>query len=132
MIMEDSKKKIVMAGVIIASLFLAIGITFLTSSKDDGVNSIKSGQIIWVKCKNQDCAAEYQVDKREYLKHLEEHGDPMAPEPPVCKQCGKKSIYRAEKCEQCGLIFFVGSVPKDFADRCPQCGYSRTEELRRK
>ena len=130
--MEDSKKKPIMVGIIVIALFLAVGVTFFTCSKNGGIDSLKSGQMIWVKCKNPDCGAEYQVDKKEYFKHLEEHGDPMAPEPPVCEQCGDKSVYRAEKCEECGLIFFSGSVPKDFADRCPECGHSKTEELRKK
>jgi ribosomal protein L37E len=128
--MEDNKKKPIMVGIIVVALFLAVGITFFTHSKDDGIDSMKSGQMIWVKCRN--CGAEYQVDKKEYFKYLQEHGDPMAPEPPACKQCGEKSIYQAEKCEKCGLIFFKGSVPNDFADKCPECGYSKTEELRKK
>ena len=48
----------------------------------------------------------------------------------VCEKCGKESAFKAEKCEKCGKIFFAGAVPNDLADRCPECGYSKTEAIR--
>ena len=84
--------------------------------------------------RSPDCKAAYQMGKRAYFKYIEEHADPMSPSAPalVCKKCGKESIYRAEKCEKCGLIFLRGTVPNDFADRCPKCKYSETEDVRKR
>ena len=103
------------------------------SPRSRGINSISPEETIWVKCQNPDCKAAYQMGKRAYFKYIEEHADPMSPSAPalVCKKCGKESIYRAEKCEKCGLIFLRGTVPNDFADRCPKCGNSKTEERRK-
>ncbi len=62
--------------------------------------------------------------------------DPMAmvAPPVVCKKCGEQSVFRAEKCQNpdCGIVFLRGSVPGDFADRCPECGRSETEESRKR
>lgn len=101
--------------------------------KTSGLESI---EMLWVKCNNPDCEAEYQTSKRGYFEYAQKHIDPMAmvAPPAVCKKCGKESIYRAEKCgnPDCGLVFFRGTVPNDFADRCPECGYSETEEIRKR
>jgi len=94
-----------------------------------------SDETLWVKCRDPDCGAEYQMSKKECFKYIEEHADPMALTAPamICEKCGEQSVYRAEKCgnPDCGLIFFRGSVPNDFPDRCPKCGYSVTEEQRK-
>ena len=133
--MEDSTKKTVMIGIIVVCLVLAVVIWRKTSSSgSSGIESIKRGQLIWVKCKNPDCGVEYQIEKRDYYEYLQEHQDPMSMSAPVlvCKECGKESVYRAVKCPECEVVFFYGSVPNDFGDRCPKCGYSQTEENRKK
>ena len=106
------------------------------SPRSRGIESIPETDMIWVKCKNSDCKAVYQMGKRAYFKYIEENMDPMAMVAPplVCEKCAKKSIYRAEKCGNldCGLVFLRGSVPNDFADRCPACGNSNIEEQRKR
>ena len=89
-------------------------------------------EMIWVKCRKPSCGAEYHISKKEYFKYIEENADPMAPTAPpqVCEKCGEQSVYRAEKCPKCGVVFFRGAVPNDFADRCPECGFSATEDSR--
>lgn len=92
-------------------------------------------EMIWVKCKNPDCGAEYQMGKREYFRYLQKNMDPakfmQTPALP-CNECGQESIYRAVKCAKCGKVFFYGAAGRgDFADRCSECGYSKTEDLRR-
>jgi hypothetical protein len=90
---------------------------------------------IWAKCNNPACKAEYQTSKKGYFEYVEEHANPMAPTVPpmVCEKCGKQSVFRAEKCmnPDCGIVFLWGSVPNDFADRCPECKRSETEENRK-
>jgi hypothetical protein len=87
----------------------------------------------WVVCRNQQCLAEYQITKMKYFKWVEKHDDPRIPEAPalICEKCNARSVHVATKCEKCQLIFEPGSVLEDIEDRCPQCGYSKKEELRR-
>ena len=135
--MEESRKKPIMIGVIVACLGLAALITFSRrAGSGGGIEDISPEEMIWVKCNNPDCKAEYEMGKQDYFKYVQEHIDPMAmvAPPVVCKTCGKASCYRAEKCQNpdCGKVFFRGSVPNDFADRCPECGRSETEESRKR
>jgi len=101
----------------------------------DTIDSISDEEMIWAKCNNPACKAEYQTSKKGYFKYIEEHANPMAPTAPpmVCEKCGEQSVFRAEKCgnPDCGIVFFRGAVPNDFPDRCPECGYSTTEETRK-
>jgi len=108
-----------------------------TSGSGGGIDDIPEGNMIWAKCNNPNCKAEYQMGLKAYFKYIEEHVDPMAPTAPplICKECGEPSVYRAEKCENpdCGIVFIQGSSgPGDFADRCPKCKQSATEESRKR
>jgi hypothetical protein len=49
----------------------------------------------------------------------------------TCTKCGKNSVFKAEKCPTCSEIFFTGSIPNDFPDRCPKCKHSKTEDIRK-
>jgi hypothetical protein len=132
--MEDSKKKPIMIGVIIVCLVLAGVITFATrSGSSGGVEDLKRGVMYWVKCTAEDCEHEWEMDRKDYFQYLKEHQDPMSMSAPgvECDECGEESGFRAEKCEQCELIFIRGTVPHDFADRCPDCSHSKTERLRK-
>lgn len=146
--MTSDKKKLAMLGIIVVCFGLAVGITVYRRHKEGsvprGIESIKRGDMTWVKCDNAACEAEYQMDKRDYFEYLEAN-PPTAEQfvammtdpnlkgatPLVCKSCGQKSVYRGEKCDKCGLVFMRGTVRHDFADRCPECGHSRTEEKRK-
>ncbi len=134
--MEESKKKPIMIGVIIVCIAVAGIITYSRySGSGGGVDGIPEGEMIWVKCNNPNCKAEYQMSARAYHKYMLENANPMAPTAPplICKECGEPSAYRAEKCENpdCGIVFIQGSSgPGDFADRCPKCGQSATEKSR--
>jgi DNA-directed RNA polymerase subunit N (RpoN/RPB10) len=89
---------------------------------------------IWVTCMK--CNRSYQMSWTQYGTELEEKSkaDPEA-EPwdvPVrCQKCGQEAVMRAHQCEQCSVVFPLGSLPKDFLDRCPQCRYSKTEAIRK-
>ena len=136
--MEAVKKKTIMLGVIVTCLVLAGIITYATRAKSSGIEALK-GQLIWVKCSNSDCGAEYQMDKKEYFDTIQK----LTKENPfaaisqgtlalICKKCGEESVYRAEKCPKCGLVFFWSTAGHgDLADRCPECGNSQTEETRK-
>jgi predicted RNA-binding Zn-ribbon protein involved in translation (DUF1610 family) len=143
--MEESKRKPIMIAVIVVCLILAGAITYITNTGEPGgIESMKRGTMIWLKCNNPDCKTEYQMDRKDYFVYLKEHPpnsadfiatltDPnaMPSTPLVCKECGEEAAYRAEKCEKCALIFIRGTIRNDFADRCPECGHSKTESMRK-
>lgn len=126
--MEDSKKKRIMIGVVVVCFVAAGVIWYATRPADTGIGSIKRGTMFWVKCNEPKCGAEYQIDSKDYYEYVQKHQKGMGPPPLICKECGKKKAYRAEKCEKDGTVFFYSSIPGDFPDRCPKCGYSKTEE----
>jgi hypothetical protein len=136
--MEDSKKKPIMIGVIVVCLVVAGLITFARrgGGGGGGLDTIPSDKMTWVKCNNPSCNAEYEMSEREFYKLQQERLNPMARTAPAltCEKCGKDSLYKAEKCANpsCGAVFISGSVPNDFADRCPKCKQSATEEIRKR
>ncbi|MCH8119146.1 MAG: hypothetical protein IIC00_05390, partial [Planctomycetes bacterium] len=106
------------------------------SPRSRGIDGISDEEMIWVKCNNPNCKAEYQTGLKAYHKYMLEHADVMALTAPplICKECSESSAYRAEKCENpdCRIVFIQGSSgPADFSDRCPKCGRSETEEIRK-
>jgi hypothetical protein len=132
--MEGSRKKPIMIGVIVVCLAVAGLITFARRGGGTGIDSIPASELTWVKCNNPACNAEYQMSKQEYFKERQKRLNPAARTvPPItCKECGKESLYQADKCPNCGTIFILGSVPNDFADRCPKCKHSATEDSRKR
>jgi hypothetical protein len=137
MTMEDSKKKPIMIAVIILCLGIAGAVFFMGGGSGGGtIDDIPDDKMVWVKCNNPQCKAEYEMGEKAYYKAVQERMDPRALATPalICETCGKASVYKAEKCanSECGVVFFSGSVPNDFADRCPECGKSETEEIRKR
>ncbi len=134
--MEESKKKPIMIGAIIVCFLLAgvMAYKYSFSPEESGKDEF-TGQLVWVKCNNTDCGEAYQMDKKGYFDSVEELvRQKMTMETPslVCEKCGKESVYRAEKCPKCAVIFFRGAAGRsDFADRCPECSYSKSEETRK-
>jgi len=125
--MEDSKKKPIMVGLILACIAAAVAVTLITKSKDEGGVGGLGDEIIWVKCANETCGAESQMPTDDYYKYIKDNG-----EQPVCDKCGENSLYRAVKCAKCGVVFFRGEIRGDFPDRCPECGFSQMEGDRKK
>ena len=135
--MEDSAKKPIMIGVIVVCLLVAGLITYFTQfRKSGGLSGISSGEMMWVKCANKACNAEYQMARKDYFEALQKKADPFARTTPplTCNKCQQESLYAAEKCQnpQCGIVFISGTIRGDFADRCPKCKQSATEESRKK
>ena len=133
--MDESMKKPFMIAIVVVCFVLAGVITYLTWHREpSGLESLARGEMWWVKCANRACGAEYQMDRVDYFKQLEERGE-ANPDPErvprlICQKCGEASVLRAVKCEKCGQIFFYGTVATDFADRCPKCRYSKEEAMR--
>ncbi len=82
------------------------------------------------------CNRSFQMGWKQYSAQLEEkaQADPEAVPwdiPVKCQKCGQEGVMRAHQCERCGVVFRLGSVTKDFLDRCPRCKYSRTDAIRK-
>lgn len=130
--------KPVMIGIAVVCIVLAVGITIMRSSGGGrSIEGLPRGTMIWVKCANPDCGDEYQIDRVDYLLFMKEHedemdyGDEEVAVPMVCEKCGKRSVYKAIKCEKCGEVFFAG-VTGGFEDKCPECGFSKIEDMRKR
>ncbi len=131
--MEESRKKPVMLGVIVVCFVLA-GVVYL-KTRPRGIDYKPfRGKITWVLCRNSECGHSWEMDLAEYHKFIQKNADPRVPlAPPItCPKCGEPSGYRAVKCAKCGAVFEEGTVPADFADKCPKCGYSQTAVDRKK
>ena len=103
-----------------------------------GIESIPEGAVTLVTCRNGECNANYEMPKREYhtqmeQKQLENPELVLVALPLVCDKCSKPSLFKAFKCEKCGLVYEGNSVRGDFVDRCPNqdCGYSAIEQGRK-
>lgn len=130
--MEESRKKMLSILAIVLCLAAAAVIASMNIKKKDPLPP-EGQELYWIKCRNPECEHEWQMDKRHYFEYLKKNQDPMSMLPPaiVCPKCAEQSGYRAEKCQQCGLVFERGSVPNDFPDRCPDCSFSNTEQKRK-
>jgi ribosomal protein L40E len=131
--MEEGKKKMIMVAIIVVCIAVAVIITVASrSGGPGGIESIKPGEMIWLKCRNPKCENTWQMDKKNYHEYVQKHRNGMTVPGIACPKCNEESGYRAEKCEKCGFIFERGSNTNDFPDRCPKCSYSYTEESRKK
>ncbi len=130
--MDEGKKKLIMIVIIVACIAAAVIITVATQRSGDegGISSIQSGKMFWIKCRDPKCENTWQMDNKAYFEYIEKNREGMVVPGIVCPKCGQKDAYRAEKCGKCGFVF-ERVVTNDVADRCPKCGYSAMEELRK-
>lgn len=121
--MDAEKKKPILLGIVVVCLVVAGGITLFRTvgGSDEGIESIPKGEMMWVKCTNQNCNAEYEMEKRDYYKSVEQSSAQIA----KCTKCGEEALLEAIKCEKCGIVFIPGTVKGDTRDRCPECGFSK-------
>lgn len=136
--MEVEKKKAIMIAIIVVCLILAVVVTVAryTGGTEDSLEGIPDDVMIWVKCMNPKCNAEYEMSKKAYYLYLQGKDAPEVDgiiQLAGCKECGKESLTKAVKCEKCGEVFMEGAVTGDFPDRCPnpECKYSKIEEIRK-
>ena len=128
------KNSICIVVIVICFLLAAvIAYKYIFSSRAGGLEDISEEEMTWVKCTNSACNAEYEMSLRDYFTQVKERTNPLANLTYIiCDKCGKATVLQAIKCENpdCGKVFIIGSVPNDFQDRCPECKYSKTEEIR--
>lgn len=129
--MEEGPKKALMIVLVVVCLAAAGVITWKTRSGSS--SAINGNALMWVKCNNPNCGAEYQITQKEYLDFIRKNAVPGFATIPAmtCKKCGEKSAFAAIKCPKCGTVFIRGTVKGPFEDKCPKCGYSQMEERRK-
>ena len=131
--MEEGKKKMIMIGLIVVCIAAAIIITFATrgGGGDGGLNTIEPGTaVVWIQCKSPNCGEVWQMDKRDYYDYIEKYRAGFVVPGIPCPKCGEKEGYKVEKCPKCGTVFEPQT--SGYSDKCPNCGYSAMEELRKK
>jgi predicted Zn-ribbon and HTH transcriptional regulator len=129
-------KNTVYAIIIAVCLLVAVVVFVKTRSGggSGGIDSISDTEKVLVKCKA--CNASYEMGRKQYYKEIAEKSTAsaatiMLTPPLTCQKCSKNMVFLAEKCPNCGEIFFSGSIPGDSADRCPKCKHSKIEDSRK-
>jgi predicted Zn-ribbon and HTH transcriptional regulator len=128
--------KNVVYGIIIAACIILAAVVFkFTRPKGSGgIENTSNAKMVWIKCRS--CGQAYEMGERDYYEALAEKSKTSATAmmftPPLtCEKCGKNAAFIAEKCPNCGEIFFPGSIPNDMPDRCPKCKHSAIEDSRK-
>ena len=119
------EKKQVSIFIIVACLVVAVLIMLFTRNKATGIESIKSGNLIWTICNSADCGANSQMEKRDYYAFVQEARKQYAMStmdvPIKCTECEEMSVVKAMKCANCGTVFQDIFVLGGSPDRCPEC-----------
>ena len=128
-------KNVIYGVVIAACIIVALVVFMLTrSGGGGGIDSISDTEKVWVKCRS--CNQAYEMGAKQYYEALRDKSTAnttamMLTPPLTCEKCGKNALFIAEKCPVCGEVFFTGSIPNDYPDRCPKCKHSKTEDSRK-
>ena len=135
---EKNKKKITLAVVCLVGAGIILAYNF---SDDPGAKGGHDpNDKIWMKCRDPQCKAEFEITADEYRSFLADYRNSMAvmdsdtARMPGCRcpECEQLSAYQAIKCPNCGLVFetdILGS--QAYPDKCPKCGYSELAEQTR-
>jgi thiol-disulfide isomerase/thioredoxin len=94
------------------------------------IEAFYADNMTWIMCEG--CKNAYQMSLRQYHRTLQENIDPvnMTIRPLSCPKCGEGKCYKAIKCDQCGEMFYEGTVPNTYSDTCPKCKYSKIKKDR--
>ncbi len=131
--MDEDKKKVVMIVIVVACLALAGAFAIKNFGGGGGTSAAAQGPQVML-CVNPDCGHIFEMTTEERRQVIMERGRMMRRGgPPVftCPKCGEESAYQANRCTKCSTVFIADYTTDDFADRCPECGYSAIEERRR-
>lgn len=138
--MQEKQLKIALLVSVAVTVLLVAGFVIETLSSSGGGSEIRDAARaggIWMLCDNPDCEAAYEVTPEEFAELMKSKG-PITLGPGVmsrltflCKECAQETAYRGMECPKCGVLFVKEPVVGDYADRCPECGYSAIEEIRR-
>ncbi len=133
--MQEQQLKIALFVSLALTVLLVAGFVIESLSSMGGSEIAEAAQAggIWMLCENPDCEAAYEVTEEEFLELMRSKGRPglrmISQLAFRCKKCGQETAYRGMKCPKCGALFIKEDVMGDYADRCPECGYSAIEEM---
>ena len=119
------KKKVISLAIIAVCLILSVFVFMKTGSDSSGIEDYKGEQVV-LKCAS--CDFVKRMDKTEYFTTIAEKYN-NEERPFECEECGKMA-YRAIECAKCKHVFFRGAVKNSYADKCPECGYSPSQQER--
>ncbi len=136
--MDESKKKKIMIGIIIACLVLA-GTMFIVTNIGGGTTGLN--RPVQMLC--TECEAGYEMTAGKFKEQMEEKmaeggADPMTMGPTVrpialtCPECDEDAAFLAVKCPECEYIFVRGEAGYGYPDTCPECEYSAIETITQK
>ncbi|HEG43738.1 MAG TPA: hypothetical protein ENH94_06800 [Phycisphaerales bacterium] len=129
--MDEDKKQKIMIGLIVGCMVLAGIITVVTNLGKGGGRGKRPTGPVTMLCINNKCNADFELSQEELAEQMNQMGDNdfMMMQTPkfVCSECNNRSAYRAMICGECDTMF-IPMQNNDFRDRCPDCGYSKTEE----
>jgi hypothetical protein len=134
--MQEKQLKIALLVSVAVTVLLIVGfaIESFTGGSGGGVSRTIGGGGIWMLCENPDCEAAYEVTEEEFRELIKSKGrilfgpGVMSQLTFICKECGQETAYRGMECPKCGALFIPEDGTGDYPDRCPECGYSATEE----
>ncbi len=126
------KKNVVMIVIVVVCLVLAGA--FAIKNFGGGGASARAQGPQSVLCVNPDCGHIFEMTQEERREQMlaKGRGAMARRRSPsfTCPQCNEESGYQARKCTKCETVFIPDFGSGDFADRCPECGYSAIEERR--
>ncbi len=128
------KKNVIMIVIVVVCLVLAgaFAIKNFGGGGDTSTSAADQGSQSML-CINPDCGHVFEMTIEERRQIMREQGRMMRRGGPpvfICPQCSEESAYQANNCSKCSTIFIRDYSSGDFADRCPECGYSAIEERR--
>ena len=130
---KESKKKL---AVIVFCFSLAIILFYFFVIKGgSSSDSFKEPGVYYMICNSPKCAETFELTAEEY-RAIDDNAPAgvgmMSLNPPsalICSACKQQSLFRAIKCEECGVFFLPNFMTDDYSDRCPDCGYSKMEDI---
>ncbi|MBN2132787.1 MAG: hypothetical protein JW741_25020, partial [Sedimentisphaerales bacterium] len=115
-------------------IVVALVVFLKTRGGGSGIDSLDDSEMTWVKCLK--CGASYEMGLKQYYNEVKAKSAANPSPIPVtlpltCQKCGQDAVVKAFKCEKCGEVSKLNSVPADFEDRCPKCKHSAIEASRK-
>ncbi len=126
--MDEAKKKPVMIGIIVVCLVLAGIITAVTWEGGAGPTS-PTGPLTLM-CTNEDCGAVFELAREKLAEAVGPGMRMMGPPVVACQECGQRTAYITRTCPKCEALFIPLPSTDGYGDRCPECGFSPTEDRR--
>ena len=115
-------------------LFLAAAVIFWRYTiRPDQIPDAEEARATWM-CSDDDCHHAFEMTIAEEAEAQKLAGGQPWP-PAVCRKCGKRTAYHAQKCPECGTMYFgpevegwTGACPKCYPDEKPPEEYYPVEE----